>query len=387
MIAYNKTWLANLRVKKTVQKNLSQGFITDAEFVAISQKYPIGFYSPPVLARIGLAVLTFIIIVFADCLLSFMMVSTRIIDSFGWLFFLGAFSYFILEVIVNTKLHYRSGVDDALLFISGCLFTGGFFMMLSGIESGTHYLPLCALIFLLTFFFSLRFTDMLMSTVCCLSFFAFIFFGWEKIEAIGLSTVPFIIMAVSAFIYWLSYTYQKKFQDYEDCFGIAQIVSLLTLYAAGNYFIVQSLSNEINGSVKPISFGAFFWVWTMLLPFVYLWFGLKRKDSLLLRTGLLLIAAAVATFRTYYHVLPTDVALTIVGVLLLGVVYLIMKYLKIPKHGFTYADLNEANIMDKLKIESLIVAQTFSHTPSAPADKGVKFGGGDFGGGGSSGGF
>jgi len=43
--------------------------------------------------------------------------------------------------------------------------------------------------------------------------------------------------------------------------------------------------------------------------------------------------------------------------------------------------------MDHLKIESLIIAETFSQTPQAPANEGVKFGGGDFGGGGSSGGF
>jgi hypothetical protein len=43
--------------------------------------------------------------------------------------------------------------------------------------------------------------------------------------------------------------------------------------------------------------------------------------------------------------------------------------------------------MDRVKIESLVIAQTFSHTPAPPADEGTKFGGGDFGGGGSSGDF
>jgi hypothetical protein len=120
------------------------------------------------------------------------------------------------------------------------------------------------------------------------------------------------------------------------------------------------------------------------LPFVYLYFGLKKKDEILLRIGLLLIAAAVGTFRYYYHILPTDVVLTLAGTLLLGVVYTVMKYLETPKHGFTYEVLDEKHPMDSLKIESLVVAETFSHIQAAPADEGTKFGGGDFGGGGSS---
>jgi hypothetical protein len=39
------------------------------------------------------------------------------------------------------------------------------------------------------------------------------------------------------------------------------------------------------------------------------------------------------------------------------------------------------------KVESLIIAESFSTPASAPADTGSKFGGGDFGGGGSGDGF
>jgi len=156
------------------------------------------------------------------------------------------------------------------------------------------------------------------------------------------------------------------------------------LYAAGNYYVVQTLSDELHGQTKAISLGAFFWTWTIVLPFVYIWFGIKKKNVILLRIGLSLVAAAAVTFRTYYHIFPLDVTLTMVAAIILGVVYLVTKYLKTPKHGFTLAEPTETHLMDNLKIESLAVAQTFSHAPSAPADKGTKFDGGDFGGGGSS---
>ena len=160
---------------------------------------------------------------------------------------------------------------------------------------------------------------------------------------------------------------------------------MVTLYAAGNYYIVQTLSDELNGRPgASIPFGTIFWIWTILVPLIYVVLGIRKKNVILLRTGLLLIAFAVITFRNYYHILPIDTTLTIAGAVILGISYAIMKYLKTPKHGFTYAEPYEANIMDHLKVESLIVAETFSTTPTTPTDSGTKFGGGDFGGGGSS---
>jgi len=97
-----------------------------------------------------------------------------------------------------------------------------------------------------------------------------------------------------------------------------------------------------------------------------------------------LIAAAIATFRYYYHVLPLDMALTIGGALILGIAYVVMKFLKTPQYGFTYAEPDTEHAMDRLKVESLIVAEAFAKVPSAPAEHQDKFGGGDFGGGGSS---
>jgi uncharacterized membrane protein YgcG len=164
---------------------------------------------------------------------------------------------------------------------------------------------------------------------------------------------------------------------------------LITFYAAGNYYVVQTLGGEFNSNVniiapKALPFGGFFWAWTILLPFIYLGLGIRKKDAILLRIGLILIAAAAITFRTYYHILPVDIMLATVGAAVLGTAYTIMQYLKTPKHGFTYAELDDSNMMDNLKVESLIIAETFAKAPAAPANDGVKFGGGDFGGGGSS---
>ena len=386
MIAYNKTWLANLRLQMQVKKQLNKGCITDAEFSAIQEKYPVEFYTPNLFVRVGLIILTCIIVLFGSGLLT-LMTGFDAIDKAGWYFFLGVLTYIGLELVVHVKHHYRSGVDDALLFISGCMFSVGFTMMLF---HNAVALPLSFFIFVISLVFTLRFTDMLMAAISCGAFFAFIFFGWMRIVPSGLNTVSFVMMLVSVGVYLAAVVGSKKASsvNYENCLIVVQVISLITFYAAGNYYIVQTLGGEFNSTnisiPKALPFGGFFWAWTILLPFIYLGLGIRKKDAILLRIGLMLIATAAITFRTYYHILPVDVMLTIVGAVVLGIAYTIMKYLKTPKHGFTYAEQDDSNMMDNLKVESLIVAETFAKAPAAPANDGAKFGGGDFGGGGSS---
>jgi hypothetical protein len=327
------------------------------------------------------------VMMFVDGLIALMGSSS--LSSAAFPIFLSLLSYAGLEVMVNVNHHYRSGVDDALLFISGCLFFVGFIMMFESFEGTSNNVALTGFTFLLSLILVIRFADMLMSAVCCVFFFLFVFFCLTKGVSWGLQIAPFVMIVVSAIVYWLVnfYSKQNRLINYENCLLIARIVCLLTFYAAGNYYVVQSLSDHMNASgtgFGPIPFGPFFWAWTILMPFVYTGLGIMKKDVVLLRTGLLLIAAAAVTFHTYYHVLPVDVALTILGAALLGVSYSIMRYLQTPKHGFTYAEPGEAHLMDHLKVESLIIAETFSKASVAPTDNGVKFGGGDFGGGGSS---
>ncbi len=81
MISYNKIGLANLRVQGQLRKDLSLGYITHAEFMAIAQKYPVGFYSPNIFARVGLFILTCVIVLFADGLLSLIAYSGGISQS------------------------------------------------------------------------------------------------------------------------------------------------------------------------------------------------------------------------------------------------------------------------------------------------------------------
>lgn len=390
MIAYNKIGLANQRLRDEVRKQLNSGYITGDEFKAIKEKYPAGFYTPGLFARIGLFILTCIVISFADGILSLMFATASdLIETSGWVFFLAILSYIALEVMVNTKHHYRSGVDDALLFVSALLFAVGLAMLFSHYNN-VNYLPLSGAIFVLYLYFSVRFADILTSALCCAALLAFIFFWWTKVIPSGFATVSFIMMLVSGSLYLLSSAFFKweKFIDYQNCLIVVQIIGLISLYTAGNYYIVQTLGDEFNGHAgKAIPFGVFFWSWTMAVPFFYVGFGIRKKNVILLRIGLLLIAGAFVTLRTYYRLLPVDTALTVGGILILGIAYVIIKYLKTPRYGFTYTEPADEHLVDHLKVDSLIIAQTFTKASVAPTNDGTKFGGGDFGGGGSRGSF
>ncbi len=132
-----------------------------------------------------------------------------------------------------------------------------------------------------------------------------------------------------------------------------QLISLLTLYAAGNYFVVSMLSSLLHNSPSDINvslpFSWFFWLWTILLPFVYVLLGIKNKNLMLLRIGLLLVVLAGLTFRMIFHLLPTEYALVLSGTVLPVVAIVLIKYLKTPKNGFTYTQRSSKHWANNIK--------------------------------------
>ena len=100
-----------------------------------------------------------------------------------------------------------------------------------------------------------------------------------------------------------------------------------------------------------------------------------------MRTGLILIAIAAVTFKNYYHVLPIENTLVLIGLVTLGGSYWVIRYLKTPKYGFTSEELQQDTIAGGINVESLIIATSQLDAPQGTENR---FGGGDFGGGGSS---
>ncbi|MDB5117110.1 MAG: hypothetical protein JWQ79_2602 [Mucilaginibacter sp.] len=397
MIIYNKTWLSNLYLHKQSEQLRAAGCLTHEELATIKAKYLVGFYTPGIFIRIGLFLLTCIIISFSFGLLSLMFTATQIIETPGWSLFLGIICVVALEYMVKTKNHYRSGVDDALQWIAFGTLAGSITWLIFSLNHGYQdpsYLTISLVVFITSSYFTLRFANIVMGAATCISFFAVLFFAWKNTGAFGNATMPFLIMLVSAIAYVLALrlSHQLKTPFYAPIIIDIQMISLLVLYAAGNYFVIDNLNNTLNettgtATVAKIPFAFFFWMWTMLLPLVYIARGIMKKDVIILRIGLLLAVAAIYTFRNYYHILSIELALIAGGIILLAITYSVIRYLKIPRHRFTYADTDNTDTMDSIKLESLIAAETLGHVPGAPTTTANRFGGGDFGGGGSGGGF
>ena len=116
--------------------------------------------------------------------------------------------------------------------------------------------------------------------------------------------------------------------------------------------------------------------------------GIQKKDAVLIRMGLILIAAIVFTVRYYYHFFPTETAMMIGGLIMIAIAYTLIKYLKVPKHGFIDEEQNDSTSIARKQIESLIIAETFGQTKiETQTGNNTEFGGGSGGGGGAGGDF
>lgn len=386
MIAYNEAWLQNLVIRQEAESAYKDNCIDKEELENINSHYPMAFYMPHLFIRIGLFILTIVILFFSFGILTLLFLSSIEKAIGGLAVFFGLLVYAMLEFMIRSKMHYRSGVDDALLWLSGAALFGGMSYM---INAGG--LVNCLLLFFIALYAVIRFTDSIMAVVAVLALLGMFFFAFVETGHFAKAIVPFVLMLVSGLLYFLADKCKKKKSMllYKSCLLVIAITSLITFYVSGNYYVVRELSNELfnlhlrTGDTIPC--GWLFWAFTFCIPVLYLVKGIQKKDSILIWVGLLLMAAIVFTTRYYYSFAPMEIVMTVGGVIMVSVAYWLVKYLKTPKHGFTY----EENALDaagnKLNIEAILLAQTFAQQQSI--QEGPTFGGGSFGGGGASGDF
>ena len=228
-----------------------------------------------------------------------------------------------------------------------------------------------------------------MAAIAYFSFIGILFYACIEMGSAAKAIAPFVIMIASLLLCFavVKLKLKKNIVHYTGCLQMTELSALISLYAAGNYYTVRELSNRLfhlnMQAGDSIPFGWIFWLFTILIPFIYLARGIQKKDAMLIRVGLILFAAIVFTIRYYHSLLPIEVMMVAGGLLLLIISYCLMKWLHQPKYGFTSRELISKNTADKLNIESLVIAQTFK--PGTDAADNTKFGGGSFGGGGASG--
>lgn len=344
MIAYNKNWLYNKYIHSQAVEALQEDCITQETYQAICNAKEVKFYTPNFFVRIGLALLTFVITVFVSGLLALMFSPSNSSIPF-LLLFMGMACYAVAELLVHSKSHYNSGVDNTLVWMAALFLCVGFCWNVSSESNAPCIFSFVT--FIICSVLAARFTDTLLSIAADIALLCFLFFSYQQTGSLARTTTPFIMMLASGVLYFAS-AKAARFASlllYRNCIVCVNIVALVALYGAGNYYFVREVSFEVfnYGGLRQagsLSIGWFFWTWTFLLPFVYIGAGVRNKNIILIRTGIPLIAVAVLTFRYYHSIMAPEIAILLGGTLLFIVSYSLINYLRVPRNGFTFQPEN-----------------------------------------------
>ena len=338
---------------------------------------PGGHYTPQPFARIGLWLLTAVIV---SAVFGFVaLLSTGVVRSeTGYGLFciaMGLVSYATLEFFISEKGHYCSGVDDALLFFAVLLPCFGVELIHPegpGAWTWVIYGLLCG-------WGMLRFGDRLMAVGCLYCFLAVIFYataGGGLRHYVGI----FLLAAFSGGVNILARRLSgvKSAQPYPEVLLVLRYASLLTLYGSLNYYFVTQI-------FPPPAAAWFFWAATFALPVLYLALGIRRRSRPALHVGMFTVAAGILTFRYYHAILPPAEAMTLAGALLIGLAWGLIRFLRTPKGGITSEAAAEEPLLSG--VELLAVTQAFGAHTATPDTPPPASGGGSFGGGGAGGDF
>jgi hypothetical protein len=385
--AYPTAWAQADALRAVASRWQRRGLLTSVQQAAINAAHPSPYFQTANWIRVVLFTTT----VFAAATgMVFVGLATK--------FDLSPFAYCILaliaflvalELLIKHSRHYRSGVDNVLLY--GALLSWGFLISYTGryIISGSLTSPtiwLWLLPMLVALLAALvRYADPLVaatSFVAALALLANILLQ----STLGRLLLPFGLMAAAGALLLVLRRLPARLDYfyYHSAGLVLRTLGLAALYLAGNYLIVREGNTQLLGSGGPsgqIPLAPLFYIFTASIPLVYIGLGLRRHDRLLLTLGLLALAFSLFTLRYYRQLLPPEIAATLGGAVLLLGALVALRYLRTPRHGLTAAA--DAEATPHFNLESLVVAQT-AHAPSAP-ETGFEFGGGHSGGGGAEG--
>ncbi|MBC7923326.1 MAG: hypothetical protein H7Z75_19790 [Ferruginibacter sp.] len=264
MKAYNPAWLDALAVRRLAGWWRRKNWLTEEQLRQIEARYPAPFFTPNGFVRVGLFGFTAFFTLCATGLASLFV--HPLLDSggsaaFGVLYLLyGVGTGGALEYFIRRKHHYRSGIDDALLYFTLALGIGGLASLFWD-AWGENVRWYCLLALPILIAGAIRYADRLVTALAyaCLLTVVVLFgirFGW------GRWLLPFVGMAVSAGLYGMAKrggntnrtapSYEggagegQPFRYWAGCLWTVELLALLTFYLSGNYFTVREGHAALN---------------------------------------------------------------------------------------------------------------------------------------------
>ncbi|WP_080057348.1 hypothetical protein [Spirosoma aerolatum] len=390
--AYNEQWIYNREILAQSERWYRQQLLSDSQMEAVRNAYPVEFRQTNGFLEIGLFLFTTVAIL-ACYLLPASMFSIFSVSTTYAIFNIisGVGIGVVGQLLINKKLLYRNGIDNAFVVTTAGFLAFGFNQLLpNGLSTAGHcFLTLPLLLLVLGYYGDTLLALFTLGTLYTGIFDGLLSYSWGK------DALPFIMMGVSILIYLT--VRQVNIRNprevyYTDPLNLAQWVSLIVLAASGNYFVVRELNGLLLraspaslylSEAPQISLAWLFWILTFVIPGVYLWQGLRRRNRMLLILGVLGIIAAVITLHDYTALVPLNVALTIGGFLLIGIAVGCIRYISTPKYGFT--DAPDDDSPDEFFLNAATAAAVQAAGAAHQPKNDLRFGGGNFGGGGSEG--
>jgi hypothetical protein len=389
--AYNHTWLRNLEIVKEAKSWRNHKIISAEQFKTIAEQYPSNFYHPNLMIRILLFIASFIGLFGVIGLIALMF--EELIDEQYTACALGVLLGIACVVVTDRfaiaqKNHYKSGITELLIY-------AGLLCFILGVTGFTDWNNerLTWIVCLITLSFAAyRYIDLLCTAASMLTMAGYIFFELYGIGGMIQNLIPifFIVLFTPFYFFIRKLKSDMASQPWENPLILLEAMSALLIYAAGNYFVVRELSQELLGFYlqdgEDIPFAFLFYGLTVIIPLIYLYFALKKKDVVLLRVSLIAIAFSVFTFKYYFSLNRPEFTLTLAGVVILGITLYLFRYLRTPKFGYTREQLLSEKWADT-NAQAFIVSQTLGGNTVAEEPQGDVGGGGAFSGGGSTDGF
>ncbi|BAV09614.1 hypothetical protein SAMN05421788_1011049 [Filimonas lacunae] len=387
MQAYNYSDLFNKAVHEQASEAFLDGCLSEESYKNVLAQSPSTLYTPNYFVRVGLSILTIIILLVAFGLgaLAFSQFRESALRVLCILAALGG--YGVLEMMVKERKLYNAGIDNILMiFILSCI--GCAF-----IETVVSQSIVCFMLTLASAWLCVRFADALMGLVSYACFILFIFLSAVRVLPV-FPMVPLILLIVSGVLH-LFFKKRTGAGDnvlYSYCYQALIIATAVVMYLSVNFWVVDEW---MNGNLFAYGDGAnifvpawestLLWVFTFGIPVVYLFNGIRKKDLALTRVGACLLIASVLTFREYFHVMPFEVAAIVAGLFLVLFSSFFIKWLKQPRGGFAFTDADKDR-KTLVEAEATILAQAFGKK-ATHINPNQLFGGGSSGGAGASGNF
>lgn len=383
--AYHEPWVNSLHVIKQAKLWLKHGLIKPEQFELISESYRTPLFHPNFAIRILLFIATVIATsgISGLVMLLFSDAEETAISIVCILF--GAGAFFTLEQLFINNKHYKSGVTEGVAYMA-C----GFIIVGVAILVDFDQVLLIQLIALIVFgFAAFRYLDLLLTLAFIVTLSWTIFYHFYEAEGILRSVIPFVFMITFSGLYFLLRRLMKRdsLNLWNHNLLVLEVSSLLLIYAGGNYLVVRELTvNLMSLLLEPgqdIPFAWLFYFFTLIIPPLYLGYGIKSKNIVLIRVGLAVLCFSGYTFKHYFLPDYTEVFLMVSGGLLIVTAIAFMRYLKEMKSGFTSENILSSSWAN-LNVEALIISQTMGGNQPENVEVKETGGGGSTGGGGAS---